>query len=240
MADEREIHDGQRIVVKKDGPYFVLGNIPLVRKIQIVSEYGEPLAWKTEGPLETHENYSLCRCGQSHHAPFCDGTHRTTGFDGTESADTNNFADRSEVYPGGKGIVVRHDDALCMNAGFCANRKGDIREWVLRTGDTSARSQVIAMIERCPSGSLTYSMHAGEADVEPDLPRQIAVVTEITSTGPIEGCLWVTGGIPVERADGLRLETRNRVTLCGCGRSRNKPLCDGTHRPEDTQPSHKP
>ena len=28
------------------------------------------------------------------------------------------------------------------------------------------------------------------------------------------------------------METRNRVTLCNCGLSCNKPLCDGTHRRE--------
>jgi CDGSH-type Zn-finger protein len=56
------------------------------------------------------------------------------------------------------------------------------------------------------------------------------VVTEFTSEGPVTGSLWVTGNIPVERADGQPFETRNRVTLCGCGRSKIKPLCDGTHR----------
>ncbi len=90
----------------------------------------------------------------------------------------------------------------------------------------------MAMIERCPSGSLTYAIEPGEPDVEPDLPQQIAVTTEITSDGPIEGPLWVTGKVPIERADGLPLETRNRVTLCSCGRSKNKPLCDGAHRTE--------
>ncbi len=86
------------------------------------------------------------------------------------------------------------------------------------------------MIEHCPSGSLTYSIKAGEADIEPDLPEQVAVTTEITSDGPIDGPLWVTGNIPVERSDGEPLETRNRVTLCSCGCSGNKPLCDGSHR----------
>jgi CDGSH-type Zn-finger protein len=96
------------------------------------------------------------------------------------------------------------------------------------------RSHVIAMIERCPSGSYVYALDEGGADVEPDLPAQIAVTVEITSDGPIEGPLWVSGGIPIERADGQPLETRNRVTLCRCGQSKNKPLCDGTHRPLDT------
>ena len=80
-------------------------------------------------------------------------------------------------------------------------------------------------------------MAAGEQDVEPDLPAQVAITTDITSEGPIEGALWVTGNIPIERADGQPLETRNRVTLCTCGRSKNMPLCDGKHRDEDQHPS---
>ena len=29
--------------------------------------------------------------------------------------------------------------------------------------------------------------------------------------------------------DGHRYEVRNRVTLCRCGASKNKPFCDGSH-----------
>ena len=98
------------------------------------------------------------------------------------------------------------------------------------TDDTRVRSLVMAMVERCPSGAYVYSTAEGEPDIEPDLPRQIAVTTEITSDGPIAGPLWVTGNIPIVRADGQPFETRNRVTLCSCGLSEIKPLCDGTHR----------
>ncbi len=31
-------------------------------------------------------------------------------------------------------------------------------------------------------------------------------------------------------ADGQPLETRNRITLCVCGESKKKSLCDGTHK----------
>ena len=34
----------------------------------------------------------------------------------------------------------------------------------------------------------------------------------------------------VYRVGESRLAALNRVTLCTCGGSRNKPLCDGTHR----------
>jgi CDGSH-type Zn-finger protein len=227
---DRDTNKSRKIVVRKNGPYTVHGDVPLVRKAQVVSEYGEPLTWKTGEPIEASETYILCRCGQSGEKPFCDGTHAEIDFDGTESADTGVTADRQVTYAGGTNIVVKRDDYLCMESGFCANRITDVEQMVPHTDDTQVRAQVMAMIERCPSGSYTYSIEEDGADIEPDLPQQVAVTTEITSDGPIAGPLWVTGHIPVERADGRPLETRNRVTLCRCGLSKEKPLCDGTHR----------
>ncbi len=227
---EGDMDNGQKIAVRPNGPYKVEGGIPLVRKTQVVSEYGEPLTWKKEEELKTEAPYFLCRCGHSAAKPFCDASHRESDFDGAETADTGTTADRQVTYPGGTHIAVKCDESLCSESGFCGNRLTDVEHMVPHTGDTSVRAQAMAMIERCPSGSLAYSIEAGEADVEPDLPRQIAATTEITSDGPIAGPLWVTGNIPIERADGQPLETRNRVTLCSCGLSKNKPLCDGTHR----------
>jgi CDGSH-type Zn-finger protein len=235
MAENREgdTGNGQKIVIRPNGPYKVYGDIPLVRKTQVVSEYGEPLTWKKEEELKTEDPYFLCRCGHSGDKPFCDASHRRVGFDGTETADTGMTAERQATYRGGTHIVVKSDESLCSESGFCANRLTDVQHMVPHTDDTSVRAQVMAMVERCPSGSLTYSIEAGEADVEPDLPRQIAATTEITSDGPIAGPLWVTGYVAIERADGQPFETRNRATLCCCGLSKNKPLCDGAHRALD-------
>lgn len=230
MNNGRDTNNGKKIVVRENGPYIVQGDIPLVRKVQVVSEHGEPLTWKKGTAIETDEIYTLCRCGQSSEKPFCDGTHAKIDFDGTESADIRVTAERQVIYAGGTRIVIKCDYSLCMGSGFCANQTTNIQKMVPDTDDTQVRAQVMAMIERCPSGSLTYSIEEGEADIEPDLPRQVAVTTEITSDGPIAGPLWVTGNIPIERADKQPLETRNRVTLCCCGLSKSKPLCDGTHR----------
>ena len=229
-GQEQEIRTQQRIIIEKNGAYVVEGNVPLVRKTQIVSEYGEPLTWQKGETLKTEETYRLCRCGQSATTPFCDDSHLQCGFDGTETAETTLTAERRALYQGGTGIVVRRDYSLCIDSGFCGNRLTNVQKMTPHSDDTQIRAQVIAMIERCPSGSYTYALEEGAADVEPDLPRQVAVVTEITSDGPIAGPLWVTGAIPIERSDGLPCETRNRVTLCRCGRSANKPLCDGSHR----------
>ena len=186
-----------------------------------MSEHGEPLTWKKEGVLDTADVYRLCRCGQSSNKPFCDGTHTLKEFDGTETADTGPIADR-EVDHAGEKIVVKDYPSLCVHAGFCGNRISNIWNMVAETADTQVRAQVMAMVERCPSGRLSFALDADSENVEPDLPKEIAVIPD--------GPLWVSGGIPVERRDGQPLETRNRVTLCRCGHSSKKPLCDGTHK----------
>jgi CDGSH-type Zn-finger protein len=217
-----------KIVIQKDGPYLVTGPVQLVRKVQVVTEHGEPIAWQKTEMIQAGQRFELCRCGLSQNKPFCDGTHEMIGFDGTEAADTRPTEARQYTLPGGTRLVARKDQSLCMEAGFCANRLTSIVRLMPKSDDPSVRSQIIAMVERCPSGSLTYSIEGEE--IEPDLPAQIAVVTEMTDSGPIMGPLWVTGCLPVERADGKPLQVRNRVTLCRCGLSRIKPLCDGEHR----------
>lgn len=232
-AEDGNTHSTQKIVVEFDGPYRVEGGIPLVRKIQVVSEHGEPLTWQKEETLPTEGTYLLCRCGESNEFPFCCGTHNDIFFDGKETADTAPTAARQQVIAGGQHIVVKRDNMLCMESGFCGNRFKNIDQMVPESGESQVRAQIMAMIERCPSGSYTYAVTPDGPEIEPDLPRQIAITTEITADGPIQGPLWVTGGILIERADGQPFETRNRVTLCSCGKSKIKPLCDGTHRCQD-------
>ena len=230
-----EARKGKWIEVEENGPYIVHGNIPLVRKTQVVTEYGEPIAWQKTEKIVTSGDYKLCRCGKTTTPPFCDMAHLDEDFDGSENAPTDTFAERSEVLEGATQIIVKRDNSLCMESGFCGTRLEKLEQMLARSDDTHVRSQIIAMIERCPSGSFTYSVRSGRPDVEPDLPRQIAITTEITSEGPIPGPIWVTGNIPIERADGQPFETRNRVTLCWCGLSQIKPLCDGAHREAETQ-----
>jgi CDGSH-type Zn-finger protein len=211
----------KKITVRPNGPYIVRGGIPLVRKTPVMSEHGEPLAWKKEDVISTGETYRLCRCGQSSTKPFCDGTHTMVGFDGDETADTSPIADRAVDHEGER-IIVKDDRSLCMHAGFCGNRVTNIWKMVKETRDSQVRAELMAMVERCPSGALSYSLEAGGDTVEPDLAEEVSVIPD--------GPLWVSGGVPVERRDGQPLEARNRVTLCRCGASSRKPLCDGTHK----------
>jgi CDGSH-type Zn-finger protein len=207
------------IEVRPNGPYLVTGGPPLRRKRPIFSEHGEPMTWSSDDAEPQEGVYALCRCGGSANKPFCDGTHARTGFDGTETAPTDSYDERAKGYQG-TGVVVRDDRGICEHAGFCGNRLTNVWKMVRDTSDSIVRAQVIAMVERCPSGALTLEIDG--RTVEPDLPVEIGLVDD--------GPLFVTGGIAVNRADGQPFETRNRVTLCRCGGSKNKPLCDGTHK----------
>ena len=78
-----------------------------------------------------------------------------------------------------------------------------------------------------PAGRLVAWNNATGQPLEPELPISIGLVED-----PPEKCsgpIWLRGGIPVVSADGFAYEVRNRMTLCRCGASRNKPFCDGTH-----------
>ena len=71
---------GMKIVVSKDGPYLVSGNIPL--KVQIITPNKEGLSWdwKDGQQFQAGKEYNLCRCGHSKNKPFCDNSHLRAHF----------------------------------------------------------------------------------------------------------------------------------------------------------------
>lgn len=207
------------IKVQPNGPYVVTGGVPLRTKEPVMSEHGEPMTWKTGEVVDDGVAYALCRCGGSANKPYCDGAHADNGFDGTETASTASY-DEDASSLGGTGLEIFDDRAICVHAGFCGNAVTNVWKMANDTDDSRVRAQAMGMIENCPSGALTFAV---DGDViEPDLPTEISV----TPDGP----LWVSGGIPTTRSDDAPMETRNRVTLCRCGQSDNKPLCDGSHK----------
>src|SRR5262245_22824235 len=91
------------VEVSEDGPYRVVGGVPLVRTSQVETEYGEPVAWAPDEPIPVKtSDYELCRCGHSSRKPFCDATHERVPFDGTEVADRGTYDERAYPYRGGE------------------------------------------------------------------------------------------------------------------------------------------
>ena len=196
------------ITVRQNGPY-VVSDAPVRRRRIVANEHGESQEWETTAELDTPDTVLLCRCGGSSNKPFCDGTHESSGFVADDVA-SGTYDERSRSI----GDGVRDDRSICVHAAFCTNRVTSA--WKLaKLDDDAARTQVVAMVDKCPSGALTY------AD---EMTPPVAV--NVVDDGP----LWVAGAVPITLADGTQLEARNRVTLCRCGHSATKPLCDGAHQ----------
>jgi CDGSH-type Zn-finger protein len=221
-------HDNFQIKIRKDGPYEVSGGVPLEQNIPISDSEGIPYDWRTGGIYPTQEKYLLCRCGESKTTPFCDGTHTHIKFNGTETADNVPFLKKAETIHG-ESIDLKDAEDLCIHAGFC-DRASGIWNLVDNSGNPEARDVAVEEASDCPSGRLVILDKDGK-EIEPKFKPAIGLVVEDADQG-ILGALWVRGGIPIEGAAGTKYEVRNRVTLCRCGRSSNKPFCDGSHYDE--------
>jgi CDGSH-type Zn-finger protein len=220
---EARMDNDYKIFVKEKGSLKVSGGVPLVRRAPMMTEHGEPVDWDYVGTgeqekIETGERYSLCRCGKSKEKPFCDSSHHEADIDFSLGAERSLTAERREEFQG-EGILLADDTSLCSNAGFCGTRLIKIWKMMERSGDPEVRERILRMSANCPSGRLETYVD-GEL-VEPEYTPSIAVVPN--------GPLWVRGGIPIEAFDGYVYEVRNRVALCRCGMSKNKPFCDGAH-----------
>ncbi len=226
MTDEGgKILGDVRIEVCRKGPYRVIGGVPLSTMRITTDAEGYAATWTRERDYPVKPEYILCRCGRSLDKPFCDGIHEKIHFIGTESWGDNPYlsiADRIE------GPSLRLTDALvfCASARFC-DRAGGIWSLTEQSGNEQARETAIEEAKNCPSGRLVeWEKGTGQA-LEPTLEKSIGVV-EYPMEG-LAGPLWVRGGIPVFSVAGHRYEVRNRVTLCRCGHSFNKPFCDSSH-----------
>jgi CDGSH-type Zn-finger protein len=216
---------GRKITVTENGPYSVEGGVPLAHQHIVTNEQGESIEWREGDSVPAAEQYTLCRCGRSATKPFCDGTHSQTAFDGTETASRAPYEEQAERIDGPE-MVLKDAKSLCASARFC-DPHGRIWNLVERTDNARARKLVEHEAGHCPAGRLVAEDRATGEALEPHFEPSIGLVQD-TAKG-ISGPLWVRGGIPVVGADGVAYEVRNRVTLCRCGASSNKPFCDGTH-----------
>ena len=98
---------------------------------------------------------------------------------------------------------------------------------ISRSNNPQLKQMAIEQTQNCPSGRIiSWEKETGK-NSEPLLEPSISITEDPLQQ--VSGPLWIKGRIPVESADGDQYEIRNRVTLCRCGKSGNKPFCNGTH-----------
>ena len=214
-----------KIKVSKNGPYLVEGWVPLIKEEICNDDEGYCRKWKEVTRYPVQERYALCRCGHSENKPFCDGTHAKIHFDGTETAGNESYLRHPKTVEG-PSLKLEDVENLCAHARFCM-RAGGIWNLTRKSGIPDARGTAIEEACNCPSGRLVVRDRETGEVIEPELEQSIVVI-EYPARNE-HGPLWVRGRIPIESADGKQYTIRNRVTLCRCGKSGNKPFCEGSH-----------
>jgi CDGSH-type Zn-finger protein len=179
----------KKIVISKDGPYILEGNIPLREEIVVNDKEGNPLKYKDGKKIDKRDSYALCRCGKSCSKPYCDGSH-TDFFDGKLTAKNEDYKKSCDVYEGPL-INLGDKEEICSGAGFC-HRKGGT--WDLANkNDSASKDLAICQCANCPSGRLVAIDKKTGKDIEPKLDKSISLIehSEDGFSGPIS----VKGGI---------------------------------------------
>ena len=213
------------VTITKNGPYSVVGNLPLSKQVIGTDARGDSVKWVADHAYPPQARYTLCRCGHSSNKPFCDGTHRRIDFDGTETASREPYLDQAKLMRG-PAMSLTDVETLCAFGRFC-DPNGSVWNLVNETDATAVRAAFTRQTCDCPSGRLVAWDNATGKPVEHAYAPSIGVIED-----PAKNCsgpLWLRGGVQLVAADGFKYEVRNRMTLCRCGASQNKPFCDGTH-----------
>ncbi len=163
---------------------------------------------------------ALCRCGASKKKPFCDGSHANIGFT-SDHADTS-AQDKVYSYEG-QDITIHYNRLLCSHAAVCGARLKSVfdssrRPWIVP--DNGSVEDIKDVVAACPSGALRYS----DATTPATHISSEAVSIAIQKDGPYMVNNVAISGVPF--AEGACPE---KFVLCRCGKSGNKPFCDGAH-----------
>ena len=170
--------------------------------------------------LEVKPVLALCRCGGSKTKPFCDGSHRTNGFDGTSGTP----AGRNRVidYEGAEATVT-FNPLVCAHAAECARIAPAVfnaaeKPWI--QPDKGSRAEIEDVIAHCPSGALGLRSDAGVTHLVADRAR-----IEVMRDGP-----YMVHDADMAVPHPGEATTPRKYVLCRCGKSGIKPYCDGSHR----------
>ncbi len=177
--------------------------------------------FNVKGPIEAGETVALCRCGASNNKPFCDGSHQTIGFK-SDKLD-GRLTDKQDVYKGAT-ITINDNRSVCAHSGVCTDNLSAVfrlRQEPFVDPDGATTDEIIAIINKCPSGALSYAVKGDNKHDE----NATTLAIMVAPNGPYV----VSGAINLLEAKQNEGASKNQMTLCRCGASKNKPFCDGSH-----------
>jgi len=173
---------------------------------------------KKNGPLLVKNLQKFTNASKT--KPFCDGTHASIGF--ADEKTKNPVPDKKETYKG-KSITIHDNRGICSHAGFCTNNLPGVfrmgtEPWIDPEGANI--EEIKRVIRMCPSGALSYTENETETNEFFDEAEII-----VSKNGPY----YVKGSLEIKDVDLGDRASKEHYTLCRCGKSDNKPRCDGAH-----------
>ncbi|QZT38592.1 CDGSH iron-sulfur domain-containing protein [Halosquirtibacter xylanolyticus] len=213
------------VEVAKNGPYLVKGKVKLTPIEIRCDEEGNSIGWN-EGESKIVDDPALCRCGRSKNAPYCDGSHIQSEFNGHETASFSSYLSRYDEIDGPK-FILTDVSKFCSFARFC-DTYGSVWKLVEELDDPEGLKIPIDQVKNCPSGRLVLWDSESKERVSEDFDFEIAYIED--QKYQCSGPLRVTNAESIRSLDkDMEYEKRPKFTLCRCGESSNKPFCDGTH-----------
>lgn len=166
--------------------------------------------------LERRGTAFLCRCGESKNAPFCDGSHKTNGFSGENQSPG---VPTLKIWEG-KTLRTTFNEKTCMHVFHC-KPLAELRKRE-EEGESGAAQEIMRVVAACPSGALSYET---KEKIEEPMDAPFEADIDIVEGGEIRVQVDFTINEALHEA-----QRAARATLCRCGKSKNKPWCDGKHR----------
>ncbi|WP_274369819.1 CDGSH iron-sulfur domain-containing protein [Morganella morganii] len=211
-----------KIKIVPNGPY-VVSNLKNLVRVENKRNHKNILDSAIVKKYPDANEFHLCRCGMSGNKPFCDGSHVKVGFNGYESASRDSYIERSKVYESSGMSLL--DDERCAFARFCHRERAEVWTLTESSDNPENKREAIEGASACPSGRLTAYV-SGDL-IENHYDDTIEISEDIENG--VSASLNIKGDFELESSDGVVYEKRNRLSLCRCGKSRNKPFCDATH-----------
>ena len=125
-------------------------------------------------------------------------------------------------------VTIVWEPQKCIHSAKCVEGLPEVfkpqeKPWINMSKADS--DKLVDQVKKCPSGALSYYYNNQEnkKDImsESENPK-----IEVINNGP----LIFKGSCTIVHKDGTEEQKENRVALCRCGASSNKPFCDGSHK----------
>ena len=133
-----------------------------------------------------------------------------------------------------KKINVSYAPEICIHAAECVKGLPSVfdtqkKPWINVAG--ADPSEIIDVINRCPSGALQYELI--DIDTNQEFNNRESKMEKTKITVMPNGPLMIEGNLSVNKVSGENIKEGEKLFLCRCGQSSNNPFCDGSHKKAD-------